>query len=328
MRQSNPGHTAEFHYAFSGGPAMTNAASPESQQLDAGRRSTLISAVVNVVLSLAQVTIGLAAHSQALVSDGIHSLSDLVSDFVVLIAGSQSRKGPDRDHPYGHQRYETAASLILGMLLLAVGGGMLCAATRKFAEPSSIASVHAVALWVAMAALVAKELLFRYMLRVAKRLRSSMLAANAWHARSDAASSLVALVGIAGNLLGYPILDPVAALVVGLMVIRMGGQFAWTAINDLMDRAVDDEEVARIGETVGATPGVAGFHALRTRKMGDMILVDVHLEVEASLSIVEGHEIATAVENNLMTRHRVLGVMTHVDPVAPSGPRVGRPRHA
>ncbi|QKM50124.1 Ferrous-iron efflux pump FieF [Burkholderia glumae] len=307
---------------------MTNAASPESQQLDAGRRSTLISAVVNVVLSLAQVTIGLAAHSQALVSDGIHSLSDLVSDFVVLIAGSQSRKGPDRDHPYGHQRYETAASLILGMLLLAVGGGMLWAATHKFAEPSSIASVHAVALWVAMAALVAKELLFRYMLRVAKRLRSSMLAANAWHARSDAASSLVALVGIAGNLLGYPILDPVAALVVGLMVIRMGGQFAWTAINDLMDRAVDDEEVARIGETVGATPGVAGFHALRTRKMGDMILVDVHLEVEASLSIVEGHEIATAVENNLMTRHRVLGVMTHVDPVAPSGPRVGRPRHA
>lgn len=307
---------------------MTDAASSETPPFDAGRRSTLVSAAVNLTLSIAQVAIGLAAHSQALVSDGVHSLSDLVADFVVLLAGRHSGKAPDHDHPYGHQRYETAASLILGVLLLAVGLGMLWAAVRKFAEPSSIASVHAVALWVAAAALVTKELLFRYMLRVAKRLRSSMLAANAWHARSDAASSLVALAGIAGNLLGYPILDPVAALIVGAMVLRMGARFSWTAINDLMDRAVDDEEVARIGATVSATPGVLGFHALRTRKMGDLILVDVHLEVEASRSIVEGHEIATAVETNLMSRHRVLGVMTHVDPVAPGTRRMGVARHA
>ncbi|MFW6852325.1 cation diffusion facilitator family transporter [Burkholderia gladioli] len=307
---------------------MTNSASSEMPPLDAGRRSTLVSAVVNLVLSVAQMAIGIAAHSQALVSDGVHSLSDLVADFVVLIASRQSRKAPDRGHPYGHQRYETAASLILGVLLLTVGVGMLWVALRRCAEPSLIASVHTVALWMAAAALVTKELLFRYMLRVAKRLRSSMLAANAWHARSDAASSLVVLAGIAGNLLGYPILDPLAALIVGTMVTRMGARFAWTAINDLMDRAVDDEEVARIGETVGATPGVLGFHALRTRKMGDMILVDVHLEVEASRSIVEGHEIATAVENNLMSRHRVLGVMTHVDPVAPGGRRMGMPRQA
>ncbi|MBI0329659.1 cation diffusion facilitator family transporter [Burkholderia plantarii] len=307
---------------------MNDAESLESAQREAGRRSTLVSAVVNVVLSLAQVATGMAAHSQALVSDGVHSLSDLVSDFVVLIAGQRSRKAPDHDHPYGHQRYETAASLILGVMLLAVGIGMLLAAIRKFADPASIAGVHAVALWVAAAALVSKELLFRYMLRIAKRVRSSMLAANAWHARSDAASSLVAIVGIVGNLLGYPILDPVAALIVGVMVMRMGGRFAWTAINDLMDRAVDDDEVERIRQTVGTTPGVAGFHGLRTRKMGDMIMVDVHLEVDASRSIVEGHDIASAVEHNLMSRHRVLDVMTHVDPVAPGGRYVDTPRRA
>lgn len=307
---------------------MNDAASIDASQRDAGRRSTYVSVAVNVALSVAQVAIGLAAHSQALVSDGVHSLTDLVSDFVVLAAGRQSRKAPDHDHPYGHQRYENAASLILGLLLLAVGAGMISVAIRKFADPAAIPGVHVVALWVAVAALVSKELLFRYMLAVAKRVRSSLLAANAWHARSDAASSLVALVGIVGNLLGYPILDPVAALIVGAMVIRMGSGFAWTAINDLMDRAVDDEEVARIGETVGATPGVVGFHALRTRKMGDMIMVDVHLEIDAGRSIVEGHEIATAVERNLLSRHRVLGVMTHVDPVGPGGLHARMPRRA
>ena len=275
----------------------------------------MVSVCVNLLLSVAQIIIGILARSQALLSDGVHSLSDLVSDFVVLFAGQQSKKGPDDDHPYGHRRFENAASLFLGMLLLAVGIGMLWGAFVKFLNPAAIPRVHVAALWVACGALVSKELLFRYMLSVAKRVRSSMLVANAWHARSDAASSLVAAVGIVGSLAGYPILDPIAALIVGIMVSKMGWGFAWDAMNDLMDRAANEEELAAIRKTLSEMPGVEGFHDLRTRKMGDMILVDVHLEVDARLSVVQGHDIAVSVRRDLIAKHPVLSVMTHLDPV-------------
>ncbi len=260
----------------------------------AAQRSTFVSVWVNVLLATTQIVIGIFARSQALLSDGIHSLSDLVSDFVVLFAGQHSKKGPDNDHPYGHQRFENAASLVLGLLLLAVGIGMLWTAGVKFRNPSAIPSVHVAALWVAVVALAAKELLFRYMLVIAKRVKSSMLIANAWHARSDAASSLVVAIGIVGNLMGYPLLDPIAALIVGFMVSRMGWGFAWNAMNDLMDRAAEEEDVAAIRQTLRASEGVLGVHDLRTRKMGDSIVVDVHLEVDDQLSIVEGHDIAAA----------------------------------
>jgi cation diffusion facilitator family transporter len=188
----------------------------------AAARSTWVSIGVNILLTTTQIWVGIAAKSQALVADGIHSLSDLVADFVVLLANRHSQKGADEDHPYGHQRFETAASLVLGLLLLGVGAGMLWSAFRKLEDPESVQQVHVIALWVAIGALVAKETLFRYMLRVAKRVKSSMLVANAWHARSDAASSLVVSIGIIGNLAGYPILDPIAALIVGFMVAKMG----------------------------------------------------------------------------------------------------------
>jgi cation diffusion facilitator family transporter len=162
--------------------------------------------------------------------------------------------------------------------------------------------------------LVAKELLFRYMLSVAKRVKSSMLVANAWHARSDAASSAVVGIGIIGNLLGYPILDPVAALIVGFMVVKMGWGFGWDALHDLMDRAVDQEEVDAIRQTLVETPGVSGVHDVRTRKMGDMIVVDAHIEVDAALSVQAGHDIAVEARQRVLQRHRVLNMMTHVDP--------------
>jgi cation diffusion facilitator family transporter len=152
------------------------------------------------------------------------------------------------------------------------------------------------------------------MLRVAKSVKSSMLVANAWHARSDAASSLVVGIGIVGNLMGYPLLDPIAALIVGFMVAKMGWGFAWDALHDLMDRAVDEVEVAAIQRTLLETPGVAGVHDVRTRKMGDLIVVDAHLEVDASLTVEAGHDIAVAARARVMQRHRVLNLMTHIDP--------------
>ena len=277
-------------------------------------RSTWVSVLVNVVLSTTQIVVGVFAKSQGLIADGIHSLSDLVADFVVLFASHHSQKDADEDHPYGHQRFETAASLALGLLLLAVGVGMVWSALLKLQAPETIATVHASALWVALAAIAAKELLFRYMLRAAKQVKSSMLVANAWHARSDAASSLVVSLGLIGNLAGYPLLDPIAALIVGFMIGKMGWSFGWDAMHDLMDRAIDEQEVQAIRETLTRTPGVAGVHDVRTRKMGDMVVVDAHIEVDATLTVEAGHNIAVAARQAVMQRHRVLNLMTHVDP--------------
>lgn len=280
----------------------------------AATRSTWVSVAVNLLLTVAQLVVGVMSRSQGLIADGIHSLSDLVSDFVVLIASHHSRKEADERHPYGHHRFETAATLVLGLLLLAVGLGMLWSAVGKLEHPGELPTVGLDALWVALGALVVKELLFRYMLAVAKRVKSSMLVANAWHARSDAASSLVVALGIGGNLLGYPILDPIAALVVGLMVSRMGWEFTWNALHDLMDRAIDEEEVQAIRDTLLATPGVLGVHDLRTRKMGDMILVDVHIEVDATITVEAGHDITYDAAQRVRQRHRVLELLAHVDP--------------
>jgi cation diffusion facilitator family transporter len=285
-----------------------------SERAAAASRSTWVSVVVNLVLTTVQIVVGVMARSQGLVADGIHSLSDLVADFVVLLANHHSRKDADEDHPYGHHRYETAASLALGALLLAVGVGMVWSAAVKLQDPGSIAEVDLIALWVALGALIAKESLFRYMLAVAKRVKSSMLVANAWHARSDAASSLVVGLGLIGNLAGYPILDPIAALIVGFMVGKMGWEFGWDALHDLMDRGVDEAEVATIRQTVAETPGVKAVHDLRTRKMGDLVVVDVHIEVQADLTVEAGHDIAVEARRRIMRRHRVLNVMTHVDP--------------
>lgn len=295
-------------------PDSTESGHSVSERTAAAARSTWVSVAVNLVLAVVQIAVGIFAKSQALVADGVHTLSDLVADFVVLLANRHSQKAPDLDHPYGHQRFETAASLVLGLLLLAVGASMLWAGAMKLQNPADIPKVHGIALAVALFALVGKESLFRYMLAVARRVKSSMLVANAWHARSDAASSLVVAVGIVGNLAGYPILDPIAALIVGFMVARMGWSFGWDALHDLMDRAVDEQEVQAIRQTLLDTPGVSGVHDVRTRKMGDMVIVDAHLEVDATLSVEAGHDIAVEARQRVLQRHRVLNLMTHVDP--------------
>ena len=286
---------------------------PDKQQ--AAKKSTLVSVVVNIGLTITQVFAGIVSGSQGLIADGIHSLTDLVADFVVLFANHHSAKDADDDHHYGHQRYETAASLFLGVSLLVVGAGMLYKAGDKIINPVSAGQIQIMALYVAIGALVAKELLFRYMLAVAERVRSSMLVANAWHARSDAASSLVVAVGIVGALFGYPVLDSVGALVVGLMVAKTGWSFSWDALHDLMDRAVSAEEHQKIEKIIRSTEGVKGFHDLKTRKMGDLILVDVHIEVDANATVQVGHDIALRAGNQIKRELPVLNVMTHIDPV-------------
>lgn len=292
----------------------SNDESDPTEKQAAARRTTLVSAVVNTLLSAAQVLTGVLAGSAGLVADGIHSLSDLFADAVVLLANHHSHKAADDDHHYGHHRYETAASLFLGLSMLAVGVGMTWSAAAKVMAPAA-SGVQPLALYAALAALVAKEALFRYMLAIAKRVRSSMLVANAWHARSDAASSLVVAVGIAGSLAGYPVLDTIGALVVGLLVTKAGWGFAWDALHDLMDRAVSEEVNQKIRELIVGTAGVRGLHDLRTRKMGDMIVVDVHIEVDGNATVREGHDIAYNAASRVKATLPVLDVMTHLDPV-------------
>ncbi|MGV2293350.1 cation diffusion facilitator family transporter [Trinickia sp. YCB016] len=278
------------------------------------RKTTFVSIVVNVVLATLQIFIGFIAHSQALIADGVHSLADLVSDFIVLIANKASGAKPDADHNYGHNRYETVASLFLGGLLIAVGVGMLWRAGQRLAHLDDIPAVHISALAVAILVLVSKEGLFRYMLREAQRVRSALLIANAWHARSDAASSLVVAIGIIGSLAGVRLLDPIAAAIVGFMVARMGWTFGWDALQDLSDRALDEDATDEVRKLLMSTPGVRDVHELRTRKMGDLALVDAHILVDPLISVSEGHYIAESARSRVLTDKRVLDALIHVDP--------------
>jgi cation diffusion facilitator family transporter len=285
-----------------------------SDKHQVARKTTLVSVAVNSVLVVLQIAIGVIAHSQALVADGIHSLADLVSDFVVLLANRHSGAKPDADHNYGHSRYETVASLFLGGLLIAVGIGMLWRAGTRIADLGDMPPVHLSALAVALLVLVSKEGLFRYMLREAQRVRSQMLIANAWHARSDAASSLVVAIGIVGSVAGLKLLDPIAAAIVGFMVARMGWVFGWDALQDLSDRALDEAATADLRALLLATPGVLDVHEMRTRKTGDLALVDAHILVDPFISVSEGHYIAEQARSRVLTDARVLDALIHVDP--------------
>lgn len=292
--------------------SLSPARAAEKQEV--ARRTTYTSIALNAVLTTAQIAVGIFAHSQALIADGVHSLADLVSDFVVLIANRQGAVAPDDDHNYGHSRYETVASLFLGGLLIAVGCGMLWRAGERIANLQDIPPVHSSALFVALTVLVSKEALFRYMLRAAQSVRSAMLIANAWHARSDAASSLVVALGIMGSMAGLQVLDPIAAAIVGFMVAKMGWKFGWDALQDLSDRALDQATADDLRALLLSTPGVRDVHELRTRKMGDLAIVDAHILVDPLISVSEGHYIAESARALLLKDARVVDALIHVDP--------------
>jgi cation diffusion facilitator family transporter len=278
------------------------------------KRSTLVSVVVNISLATVQIIVGFISHSSALIADGIHSLTDLISDFVVLFANHHSSKSADEDHNYGHQRFENAASLFLGLSLLGVGLVMMWNAGYKiiFSTNKPIAQIQA--LWVALIALAIKEILFRYMLRVATKVRSSMLVANAWHARSDAASSFLVAVGITGSLMGHPVFDIVGALIVGLLIAKTGFTFSWNSLHDLMDRATSAHEVEKIKQLIISLPEVKGYHKLRTRKMGDAIFVDVHIELDGEMTVKQSHDIEAKIRKKVSANLPVFDMMIHIDP--------------
>lgn len=278
------------------------------------QRATWVSVSINVVLTVCQIAVGLFSHAQSLVADGMHTLSDLLGDFMVMYASRHGANPADERHPYGHGRYETAASMVLGLVLAGVGTGFLLTAAARLQSLDALPELHPAALWMALVTLAGKEGLFRYMLAVAQRLRSPMLVANAWHARADAASSLVVAVGIGGSLAGYRFLEPLAAALVGFMILRMGALLAYEALRELIDTGVDPADVAKIHHTLSATAGVLDVHELRTRRMAHRVLVDAHVRVDPRISVSEGHRIAELARARVRAGFPdVLDVLVHVD---------------
>lgn len=307
-------HAAHDHGQLALIDALTGEhASVESNRLV--RRSVNVSMGVNVLLSFAQIVVGVVANSHSLLVDGFHSLSDLLSDFLVLFVARHSIRAADDNHPYGHARLETLATLALGLMLVAIGGAFLYSAGEKAMHLGEALPVGMTALYVAIGALAAKEWLFRYMLRAAKRANSAMLIANAWHSRSDAASSLVVAIGIGGSLLGFVYADLLAAAIVGALIIKMGWEFSRGALEELVDHGADAAKTEEIRSAIRQTPGVLDLHDLRTRRMADRILVDAHVHVAPRISVSEGHRIAELVRNNVRRScASVLDVLVHIDP--------------
>ncbi|MDR2261527.1 MAG: cation diffusion facilitator family transporter [Azoarcus sp.] len=278
------------------------------------RRATLVSIVTNSVLTIGQVAIGLFANAFSLVADAAHTLSDLVTDLMVLVAGQQGANPADLQHPYGHGRIETATLLLLGAALVAVGAGFLWTSGMRLQNMGTQAPLHPAALFMALATLAVKEVLFRFTLAAAHRLRAPLLEANAWHARSDAASSLVVAIGIGGGLAGFPFLEPLAAAVVGFLILRMGGRLAWGAVRELIDTGLPPEDLERLRQTIIGTPGVAGLHELRTRRMAQRVLCDAHVQVDPRITVSEGHYISDSVVLAVRQAHpEVSEVLVHID---------------
>lgn len=278
------------------------------------RRVALVSGVVNLLLSLAQVGIGIIANSAALIADGIHSASDLLSDVLVWFAARHAAVAPDKDHPYGHGRFETAATLGLGILLTLVGLGIIWnGADRLLAVDRPVPGK--LALLVAAIGIVAKEALYWYTIAAAKRLRSEMLRANAWHHRSDALSSIVVLIGVGGAVLGFSYMDALAAIAVGVMVAKIGWDLGWSALIELVDTALDEDQVGAAERVIMAIDGVRSVHMLRTRRHGAEASADVHVQVAPRLSVSEGHMISQAVEDRMIESvEAITDVTVHIDP--------------
>lgn len=298
-------------------PRSTPAPRPEDEAARSRgiARTALVAIVTNTLLTVAQVVVGLFANAFSLVADAAHTLSDLITDLMVLLAGRRSAHPADQDHPYGHARIETVTTLVLGSVLTAVGIGFLWSSGVRLQDMGRVPELHPAALAMAVLTLIAKEGLFRFSLAAARRLRAPVLEANAWHARSDAASSLVVAAGIGGSLAGYPFLEPLAAAVVGFLIMRMGIKLAWNSVRELIDTGLPGEELQRLRRTIADTPGVIGLHEMRTRRMAGRVLCDAHVQVDPRITVSEGHRVSDAVYLRVRSAHpEVQDVLVHIDP--------------
>ncbi len=281
----------------------------------AKQRVTLVGAGVNVLLALFKIVVGWIGQSQALIADGLHSLSDLISDGMVLVAAKYGSRRADADHPYGHARFETLAAVGLGILLMLVGLGVMYDAGRRLLDFDKLWQPSVWALVVTVFSILAKEGLYHYTMHVARAVRSQLLKANAWHHRTDSISSFIVLIGVGGVMLGVSWLDAVAAMGVALMIIHVGWSISWQGVNELVDKGLGEDKIREVREIILSVFGVRALHMLRTRRMGEDALVDVHILVNPTLSVSEGHQISETVRQRLMREmDEVNDVTVHIDP--------------
>ncbi len=292
---------------------MESVALAQRQQVMA--KTAIVGAVANLFLSAGKLGIGYIAHSQALIADGIHSLSDLLSDLLVWVAGNHASQAPDAEHPYGHGRYETLATLLLGLLLLLVALELAWDAVERLFAPDQLLHPGPLALIAAAVSILINEALFWYTLFYARRIRSDLLRANAWHHRSDALSSVVVFIGIAGTLAGLVYLDAIATVLVALMIAKIAVGLGWESMQELVDTSLEADRLEEIRKTILSVGGVRDLHMLRTRKHGGFASADVHILVDPQISVSEGHMIGVLVERQIKkTVDEIRDVTVHIDP--------------
>ncbi len=275
---------------------------------------TLIGSLVDTILGISKIIIGHLFHSHALVIDGIHSFSDLFTDGIVLFLGKLSHDAPDKNHPYGHERFETIGATALGSLLIGIGGALIYNTVQNLLNPIAIEPIKWPTFVVALISIISKEIIFRYSFQVGKQLKSKLLMANAWHSRTDAISSFVVLIGLIFSFYGYHLFDEVAALIVAVMITKIGWDFVKESLIELADTSVNRGMIKQIRECILEVDGVNNCHALRTRRMGPKILVDVNIEVASKLMASEGHEISSWVDKSLRDQFNdIEDVTVHLD---------------
>lgn len=278
-------------------------------------RITLITAIATLILAALKLAFGYYGESHALFADGIHSLSDVLIDILVLLAAHFGSKKADYNHPYGHGRIETAGTFGLALVLIFAGIGIIFNGAEHLWNNVPTPKPEAITFWIALLAIIVNEILFRLTMKIAKKTDSPLLTANAWHSRSDVFTSIVVLLSIGGALIGFPALDVIGAAIVGVMIIKMGATLGFNSVSELVDTGVDEATLEQIKQHIVAVSGVKTLHQLRTRTINNRILVDVHVLVNPMISVSEGHFISDQV---YLALHKkipgVTDVIVHVDP--------------
>ena len=282
---------------------------------------TLVGSAANLALMIFKFLAGILGQSAAMIADAVHSVSDFVTDIVVLIFVRISAKNPDSTHDYGHGKYESLACLLIGLALLGAAIGIIVSGVEKFAlwrSGGEIPMPGRIALWAALVSILVKELVYRYTVRKGRELDSPAVVANAWHHRSDALSSIGAAIGIGGALLlgeRWIVLDPLASIVVGAMLVKVSWELISSSIGDLTDKSLPKETEDEIEAVIHSFPDVSEAHNLRTRRIGNRIAIEVHARMDGSLTLDEVHDRASEIEDKLHERFGEEAIVTiHMEP--------------
>ena len=285
-------------------------------------RVTVAGSVVNLLLVGLKAFAGVAGHSAAMVSDAVHSLSDFVTDIVVLVFVRVSARPQDEDHDYGHGKFETLATLLIGLALAAAAIGIVVGGAVKLArwlQGEDLPAPGKLALWAALVSIVVKELLFQYTRWKGRHLQSRALEANAWHHRSDALSSIGAAIGIGGSILlgdRWTVLDPLASIVVGAMLVKVAWDLLGPSFGELTDSSLPAETEQEMLDLITSVPGVEDPHNLRTRRIGNLIAAEVHIRLDGSQTLEDAHEKASEVERRFRERFgRESHIIVHMEPL-------------